>query len=156
MKGYDRDPEGTAEAVDSAGWLHTGDLATMREDGNFRITGRAKEMIIRGGENIYPREVEEFLHQHPQVADVYVVGVPDERLGERVLAWIKPQDDATLDEEAIREFCKGQIARFKIPEYIRFVEEFPMTVTGKVQKFVMRDREITLRGLGSAPTIEPG
>ena len=156
MKGYDRDPEGTAEAVDSAGWLHTGDLATMSEDGNFRITGRAKEMIIRGGENIYPREVEEFLHQHPQVADVYVVGVPDERLGERVLAWIKPQDDATLDEEAIREFCKGQIARFKIPEYIRFVEEFPMTVTGKVQKFVMRDREIALRGLESAPTIETG
>ena len=154
MKGYDRDPESTARAIDADGWLHTGDLATMGEDGNFRITGRAKEMIIRGGENIYPREIEEFLHRHPQVADVYVVGVPDERMGERVLAWIKLHDNADLDEESIKEYCRGKIARFKIPEYIRFVDAFPMTVTGKVQKFVIRDREIALRGLESAASIE--
>ncbi len=154
MKGYDRDPESTARAIDADGWLHTGDLATMREDGNFRITGRAIEMIIRGGENIYPREIEEFLHQHPQVADVYVVGVPDERFGERVLAWIKANENANLDEEGIKEFCRARIARFKIPEYIRFVDEFPMTVTGKVQKFVIREREIELRGLEAAARIE--
>ncbi len=153
MKGYDKDPEITARTVDEDGWLHTGDLATMRGDGNFRITGRAKEMIIRGGENIYPREIEEFLHSHPAIDDVYVVGVPDERLGERVLAWIKVMDQAQLTEEGVREFCQGQIAHFKIPEYIRFVDEFPMTVTGKVQKFVMRDREITLRGLEAADEI---
>ncbi len=150
MQGYDKDPESTARAVDADGWLRTGDLATMREDGNFRITGRAKEMIIRGGENIYPREIEEFLHQHPGVADVYVVGVPDERLGEKVLAWIKLRDGATVSEQDVREFCRGQIAHFKIPEYIRFVDGFPMTVTGKVRKFVMRAQEIALRGLDGA------
>lgn len=154
MKGYDGDPENTARAVDSDGWLHTGDLATMREDHNFRITGRAKEMIIRGGENIYPREIEEFLHRHPQIADVYVVGLPDERLGERVLAWIKLHEAGSASEDDIRAFCRGQIAHFKIPEFIRFVEEFPMTVTGKVQKFVIRDREIELRGLGQAANVE--
>ena len=154
MKGYDKDPENTARTVDSGGWLHTGDLATMREDRNFRITGRAKEMIIRGGENIYPREIEEFLHRHPQIADVYVIGLPDERLGERVLAWIKLHEGGSASENDIREFCRGQIAHFKIPEYIRFVEEFPMTVTGKVQKFVIRDKEIELRGLGEAANVE--
>ena len=154
MKGYDKDPENTARAIDSDGWLHTGDLATMREDGNFRITGRAKEMIIRGGENIYPREIEEFLHRHPDIDDVYVVGLPDERLGERVLAWIKSGEGSTLTEEAVKEFCRGQIAHFKIPEFIRFVDEFPMTVTGKVQKFVMREREVKLRGLEDAARIE--
>lgn len=153
MKGYDKDPENTARAIDADGWLHTGDLATMREDGNFRITGRAKEMIIRGGENIYPREIEEFLHRHPQVADVYVLGVPDERLGERVAAWIKLHEGHNVSAAEIRAFCEGQIAHFKIPEYVRFVEEFPMTVTGKVQKFVMRDREIELRGLEKAAGI---
>ena len=155
MKGYDKDPENTAGAVDDDGWLHTGDLATMREDGNFRITGRAKEMIIRGGENIYPREIEEFLHGHPAIADVYVVGVPDKRLGERVLAWIKVSDEGHLTEEGVKEFCSGQIAHFKIPEYIRFVDEFPMTVTGKVQKFVMRAREIEMRGLAEADGVAP-
>ena len=154
MKGYDKDPENTARAIDADGWLHTGDLATMREDGNFRITGRAKEMIIRGGENIYPREIEEFLHRHPDIDDVYVVGLPDERLGERVLAWIKAREDSALTEEAVKEFCRGQIAHFKIPEFIRFVDEFPMTVTGKVQKFVMREREVKLRGLEDAARIE--
>lgn len=154
MKGYDKDPENTARAVDGDGWLHTGDLATMRPDGNLRITGRAREMIIRGGENIYPREIEEYLHTHPQIADVYVFGVPDERLGERVLAWVKSHDGAGLTEEAVRAFCAGQIAHFKIPEFVRFVDEFPMTVTGKVQKFVMREREIELRGLGKAAAVE--
>ena len=154
MKGYDKDPENTARAIDSDGWLHTGDLATMREDGNFRITGRAKEMIIRGGENIYPREIEEFLHRHPDIDDVYVVGLPDERLGERVLAWIKASEDSALTEEGVKEFCRGQIAHFKIPEFIRFVDEFPMTVTGKVQKFVIREREVKLRGLEDAAGIE--
>ena len=147
-------PRGTAAAVDAAGWLRTGDLAVMREDGNFRITGRAKEMIIRGGENIYPREIEEFLHEHPKVADVYVLGVPDERLGERVLAWVKLRDGESLAENELKDFCRGQIAHFKIPEFIRFVDEFPMTVTGKAQKFVMRQREIELRGLEYAQRIQ--
>ena len=154
MKGYDKDPETTAATVDGDGWLHTGDLATMREDGNIRITGRAKEMIIRGGENIYPREIEEFLHRNSEIADVYVVGVPDERLGERVLAWIKLHDGSSLTADGVREFCTGQIAHFKIPEYIRFVDEFPMTVTGKVQKFVMREREIEMRSLSAAAAVE--
>ncbi len=154
MKGYDNDPENTARAVDADGWLHTGDLATMREDGNFRITGRAREMIIRGGENIYPREIEEFLHSHPQIADVYVVGLPDQRLGERVLAWIKVRDNAELTEGDVKEYCRGQIAHFKIPEYIRFVDEFPMTVTGKVKKFIMREREIELRSLAEVAAVE--
>jgi fatty-acyl-CoA synthase len=154
MRGYDGDPAATAAAVDSEGWLHSGDFATMREDGNFRITGRAKEMIIRGGENIYPREVEEFLHGHPSVADVYVLGLPDERLGERVLAWVKLHQGETLTDDELKEFCRGQIAHFKIPEYIRFVDEYPMTVTGKVQKFVMRQKEIELRGLEQAARVE--
>ena len=154
MKGYDGDPENTARAVDEEGWLHTGDLATMRPDGNFRITGRAKEMIIRGGENIYPREIEEFLHRHPDIADVYVVGIPDERLGERVLAWIKAAEGRDLSEGDVKQFCSGRIAHFKIPEHIRFVEDFPMTVTGKVQKFLIREREIELRGLRMAERVE--
>ncbi len=154
MSGYDNDPDNTARAVDADGWLHTGDLATMRPDGNFRITGRAREMIIRGGENIYPREIEEFLHSHPEIADVYVVGVPDLRLGERVLAWVNLRDGGHLTEAGLRDFCRGEIAHFKVPEYIRFVTEFPMTVTGKVQKFVIRQREIELRGLQEAAEVE--
>jgi fatty-acyl-CoA synthase len=154
MKGYDGDAEQTAKTVDAEGWLHTGDLATMREDGNFRITGRAKDMIIRGGENISPREIEEFLHAHPKIADVYVVGLPDEKLGERVLAWIRLQAGNEATEEEIREYCRGQIAHFKIPEYIRFVDSFPMTVTGKVQKFIIRNQEIELRGLEKAASVE--
>ena len=154
MKGYDKDPENTALAIDGDGWLRTGDLATMRDDGCFRITGRAKEMIIRGGENIYPREIEEYLYTHPDIADVYVFGLPDERLGESVAAWIKLRDGASLTEEAVREFCAGRIAHFKIPAHLRFVDEFPMTVTGKVQKFVIRAREVELLGLSKAAGIE--
>jgi fatty-acyl-CoA synthase len=154
MKGYDQDLDATARAVDSEGWLHTGDLATMRPDGYFRITGRLKDMIIRGGENIYPREVEEFLYTHPQIADVQVVGLPDERLGETVAAWIKLKAGETASEDDIREFCKGKIAHFKIPHQIRFVDSFPMTVTGKIQKYVIRQTEIQARHLEKAAKIE--
>jgi fatty-acyl-CoA synthase len=154
MKGYDSEPEATARAIDSEGWLHTGDLATMRADGCFHIAGRLKEMIIRGGENIYPREVEEFLHGHPKIADVYVIGLPDVRLGETVLAWIKLKVDEKATEEEIRDFCRGRIAHFKIPQYVRFVESFPMTVSGKIQKFRIREQEIDARGLGRAASIE--
>ena len=154
MKGYDQDPEATARAVDKDGWLHTGDLATMRPDGYFRITGRLKDMIIRGGENVYPREVEEFLYTHPQVADVQVVGLPDEKLGESVAAWIRLKSGADATEDEIREFCKGKIAHFKIPQYIRFVDSFPMTVTGKIQKYVIRQTEIKERHLEKAAEIQ--
>ena len=154
MQGYDQDPESTAKAIDSEGWLHTGDLATMRPDGYFRITGRAKDLIIRGGENIYPREVEEFLYAHPKIADVQVIGVPDLKYGEAVAAWIKLKAGETATEEEIREFCCGKIAHFKIPQYIRFVEQFPMTVTGKIQKFRMRETEIQDLGLEAASQIQ--
>ena len=154
MKGYDKDPDATGKVIDFDGWLHTGDLATMREDGNIRITGRAKEMIIRGGENIYPREIEEFLHTHPKVNDVYVVGLPDERFGERVLAWIRLESGEQADEAEIRDFCRAKIAHFKIPDHVRFVDEFPMTVTGKVQKFLIREKEIELRELEKAAGVE--
>jgi fatty-acyl-CoA synthase len=152
MKGYDQEPEATKRAVDEEGWLHTGDLATMREDGYFRVTGRAKDLIIRGGENIYPREVEEFLYTHPKIADVQIVGLPDEKLGEAVAAWIRLREPATEGE--IVEFCKGKIAHFKIPQYIRFVEAFPMTVTGKIQKYKMREVEIKERDLTKASEIQ--
>ena len=150
MKGYDDDPEATAAAIDEEGWLRSGDLATMREDGCFRITGRLKEMIIRGGENVYPREIEEFLYQHPKIADIYVVGLPDERLGERVLAWVRLKPGESATDEEIRDYCRDRIAHFKIPEHIRFVDEFPMTITGKVQKFLIRKKEVELRGLHDA------
>jgi len=153
MKGYDQEPEATARAIDRDGWLHTGDLATMRPDGYFRITGRLKDMIIRGGENIYPREVEEFLYTHPKIADVQVIGVPDEKMGESVAAWVKLKSGATMTEDDLRDFCKGRIAHFKIPQYVRFVETFPMTVTGKIQKFVMRETEIRDRHLENAAQI---
>jgi fatty-acyl-CoA synthase len=154
MKGYDDDPEATAKAIDADGWLHTGDLAVMRPDGYFRITGRAKDMIIRGGENIYPRELEEFLYTHPKIADVQVIGVPDAKLGETVGAWIKLKNDEAATEDEIREFCRGKIAHYKIPQYIRFVDNFPMTVTGKIQKFRMREVEIEQRGLQAASKIQ--
>ena len=152
MLGYWENAEATAQAIDAARWMHTGDLAVMREDGYVSIVGRIKDMIIRGGENVYPREVEEFLYTHPDVTDVQVFGVPDDRYGEAVAAWITTRDGADLDEEALRGFCKGQIASFKIPAHIRFVGEFPMTVTGKVQKFRMRDRMRAELGLEDAPT----
>jgi fatty-acyl-CoA synthase len=152
MKGYDQDLEATRRAIDEDGWLHTGDLATMDRDECFRITGRAKDMIIRAGENVYPREIEEFLHTHPKVAEVQVVGLPDGRLGETVVAWIRLKEPAV--EEEIRDFCRGRIAHFKVPQYIRFVEEFPMTVTGKVQKYRIREIEIRDRGLEDAARIQ--
>jgi len=154
MKGYDQDPEATGRAIDPEGWLHTGDLAVMRQDGYVKITGRAKDIIIRGGENISPRELEEFLHTHPKVADVQVVGVPDRKLGETLAAWVRLRTGETATEEEIRAFCRGKIAHFKIPEYVRFVDAFPMTVSGKVQKFRMREREITERGLEGAAGVK--
>lgn len=139
MRGYWGDAERTAEAIDEARWMHSGDLATMDEDGYVNITGRVKDMIIRGGENIYPREIEEFLYRHDAIQDVQVFGVPDDKYGEEVCAWIQ-STDAALDHDAIKDFCQGQIAHYKIPKHVRFVTEYPMTVTGKIQKFVMRER----------------
>lgn len=153
MKGYDQDPEATAKAIDAEGWLNTGDLATMRPDGYFRVTGRAKDLIIRGGENIYPRELEEFLYTHPKIADVQVVGLPDLKLGETVCVWIRLKAGENAREDEIRDFCRGKIAHFKIPQYIRFVQEFPMTVTGKIQKYRMRELEIAERGLHDAARV---
>ncbi len=146
MRGYYGDPESTRKAIDGSNWLHSGDLGTMDQDGYVRITGRLKDMIIRGGENIYPREVEDFLFTHPKVAEVAVFGVPDEFYGEEVMAWIKLHAGVASTEEEIREFCKGNIAHFKVPKYVWFVEEFPMTVTGKLQKFRMR--EMAMEKLG--------
>lgn len=153
MKGYDEEPEATRKTIDAEGWLHTGDLATMRPDGYLGITGRARDMIIRGGENIYPREVEEFLYSHPKVMDVQVVGLPNARWGEVVLAWIRLKPGQTCTEKEIHDFCQGKIAYFKIPEHVRFVDAFPMTVSGKVQKFIIRDREIRERGLEEVARI---
>ncbi len=142
MAGYWGEPDRTAEAIDADGWMHTGDLATMDDDGYVRIVGRSKEMVIRGGENLYPREIEEFLHRHPDIVDVAVIGVPDEKYGEELMAWVKPRAGARLDADAVRDFCRGSIAHFKVPRYVRFVDEFPMTVTGKVQKFRLRELAI--------------
>ena len=153
MSGYWEDPERTAEAVDHAGWMHTGYLATMDEDGYVRIVGRIKDMIIRGGENLYPREIEEFLYGHPDVADVQVIGVPDERYGEELMAWIVAREGSDPSEDSIRDFCRGKIAHTKVPRYIRFVDEFPMTVTGKVQKFKMREVAIEELGLQAAAEV---
>ena len=139
MQGYWDDEEKTAETIDSEGWLHSGDLGEMDENGYIKITGRIKDMIIRGGENIYPREIEEFLYTHPDIQEVQVFGVPDAKFGEQVAAWVQPRDGASLTEDDIRDYCSGQITHFKIPKYIKLVHEFPMTVTGKMQKFVMRD-----------------
>ncbi len=150
MLGYWEDPERTAEAIDADGWMHTGDLATIDEDGYVRIVGRIKDIVIRGGENIYPREVEEFLYGHPGVGDVQVIGVPDERYGEELMAWIVRKQGADLDAEGLREFCRGRIAHYKVPRYVKFVDAFPMTVTGKVQKFKMREEAITALGLEGA------
>jgi fatty-acyl-CoA synthase len=152
MLGYWDDPDKTAEVLDAEGWMHTGDLAVIDRDGYGNIVGRIKDMVIRGGENVYPREVEEFLYRHPKVEDVTVVGVPDEKFGEELCAWIrlKPGEDASAEE--ITAFCRGQIAHYKIPRYVRFVDEFPMTVSGKVRKFVIRDRMIDELNLTVAKT----
>jgi fatty-acyl-CoA synthase len=153
MKGYDGEPDATARTIDAEGWLHTGDLGVMLESGHIKITGRAKEMLIRGGENIFPKEIEEFLFTHPKIADVAIVGLPDSKVGEAVLAWIRLKTGVTATEEEIREFCEGRIAHFKIPQYIRFVDTFPMTVTGKIQKFRIREIEIQERGLQDVSAI---
>ncbi len=152
MLGYWGDAERTAEAIDRAGWMHTGDLATMDEDGYCNIVGRLKDMVIRGGENVYPREVEEFLYRHPKIEAVQVVGVPDGKYGEELCAWIKLKPGQSATAEEVQAFCKGQIAHYKIPRYIRFVDGFPMTVTGKVQKFIMRQEMIRELGLQEQKT----
>jgi fatty-acyl-CoA synthase len=150
MRGYWDDPARTAEAIDDDGWMRTGDLAVMAEDGYVNIVGRIKDLVIRGGENVYPREVEEFLYTHPDVEDVQVIGVPDERYGEELMAWVKPRPGADLEPEALRAYCQGRIAHFKVPRYVKLVDEFPMTVTGKVQKYKMREQSVAELGLGDA------
>ncbi len=152
MHGYWGDDEKTREAIDADGWMHTGDLATMDDEGYVNIVGRIKDMVIRGGENVYPREIEEFLYRHPQVQDVQVIGVPDVRYGEELCAWIIAKPGTAPTEDDIRAFCKGQIAHYKVPRYIRFVSEFPMTVTGKIQKFRMREATIEALGLSEQKT----
>jgi fatty-acyl-CoA synthase len=145
MRGYWNDPEATRAAIDQAGWMHTGDLGILRDDGYAQIVGRIKDMIIRGGENISPREIEEFLYTHPAVSQVSVIGIPDATYGEAVCAWISLKEGATTTEEEIRGFCKGQIATYKIPRVIRFTREFPMTASGKIQKFRLRELTVEQR-----------
>ncbi|MEQ8345349.1 MAG: AMP-binding protein [Sneathiellaceae bacterium] len=152
MKGYWEDPERTAEAIDSDGWMHTGDLGTIDAEGYCNIVGRVKDMIIRGGENVYPREVEEYLYRHPKIADVQCFGVPDEKYGEELCAWVVVKPGERLDQEEVRDFCRGQIAHYKIPRYVKVVEAFPMTVTGKAQKFIMREQMSEELGLTEAAT----
>ena len=149
MLGYWEQPDKTAEAIDAAHWMHTGDLAVMDEDGYLAITGRIKDMVIRGGENIYPREIEEFLYTHPDILDAQVIGVPDAKYGEELMAWIRLRPGAPdLTAESLREFCSGQLAHYKVPRYVHIVDEFPMTVTGKVRKVEMRERSVELLALG--------
>ncbi|AEK64083.1 AMP-binding protein [Collimonas fungivorans] len=153
MHGYWGDEEKTREAIDGEGWMHTGDLATMDSEGYVNIVGRMKDMVIRGGENIYPREIEEFLYRHPAIQDVQVVGVPDQKYGEELCAWIILRPGQTADEQSVRDFCQGQIAHYKVPRYIRFVAAFPMTVTGKIQKFKIREAmkdELELNDINTA------
>ncbi|MEA2197576.1 MAG: fatty-acyl-CoA synthase, partial [Solirubrobacteraceae bacterium] len=155
MRGYWNDPERTAEAIDAKRWMHTGDLATMDADGYVRIVGRSKDMVIRGGENVYPREIEEYLYTHPDIADVQVIGVPDERYGEELMAWVVTREGATLTADGVRDFCRDRIAHYKIPRYVTLVDSFPMTVTGKVQKYKMREaaiEELALAGAAAAAT----
>ena len=137
-----------AQTIDADGWLHTGDLGVLDDEGWLRITGRVKDMILRGGENIYPREIEEFLFTHPDIQDAAVFGVPDARFGEQVAVWVQAREGATLDPAEIQTWCQDKIAHFKVPKYVRLVDEFPMTVTGKIQKFVMRDAMVEALGLG--------
>ncbi|MDQ3944984.1 MAG: AMP-binding protein [Actinomycetota bacterium] len=153
MRGYWEDPERTAEAIDAARWMHTGDLATMDRDGYVNIVGRIKDMIIRGGENIYPREIEEFLYTHPDVSDVSVIGVPDAKYGEVLMAWIKVREGAGLTEDEVKDYCRGRIAHYKVPRYVKFTDGFPMTVTGKIQKFKMREQAVAELGLEGAAGV---
>jgi fatty-acyl-CoA synthase len=153
MLGYWNDPERTAEAIDAGRWMHTGDLAVMDAEGYVNIVGRIKDMIIRGGENVYPREIEEFLYQHPDIVDVQVIGVPDDRYGEEIMAWVRLREGASVTVDDVREFCQGKIAHYKVPRYVHVADEFPMTVTGKIQKFKMREAAIELLGLGDAADV---
>ena len=146
--------EKTAETIDRAGWLHTGDLATMNAQGYVNIVGRLKDMVIRGGENLFPQEIETFLIGHPKISDVYIVGVPDAFFGEELLAVIRPVEGAQLSDQDVREFCKGQISHQKIPRYIQFVQSYPMTASGKVQKFVLREQAISDLGLKESTKTE--
>jgi fatty-acyl-CoA synthase len=154
MAGYYNMPEKTAETIDSEGWLHTGDLAIMDAQGYVNISGRLKDMVIRGGENIFPREVEEFLIRHPKVADVQIVGVPDTFFGEELLAVVVPQQGEQLTEAELREYCKGRISHQKIPRYFQFVESYPLTASGKVQKFILRQNAIQTLGLEGIAQIK--
>jgi fatty-acyl-CoA synthase len=153
MLGYWDDPVRTAQAIDSDGFMHTGDLAVMDEDGYLSIVGRSKDMVIRGGENVYPREVEEFLYTHPEIVDAQVIGVPDQRYGEQICAWIRVIPGSTLDEDALRTWCEGKLAHYKIPRYVRVCDEFPMTVTGKVQMYKMRETSVEELGLQAAAAV---
>jgi fatty-acyl-CoA synthase len=140
MLGYWEQPDKTAEAIDAARWMHTGDIGVMDADGYLAVTGRIKDMVIRGGENIYPREIEEFLYTHPDIVDAQVIGVPDDKYGEELMVWLRLREGATpLDADAVRTFCTGRLAHYKIPRYVHVVDEFPMTVTGKVRKAQMRE-----------------
>jgi fatty-acyl-CoA synthase len=153
MLGYWENPEATAGAIDPARYMHTGDIAMMDEDGYVNISGRIKDMVIRGGENVYPREIEEFLYAHPAVKDVQVIGVPDEKFGEELCAWVVLREGATASDEDIRAYCRGKIAHYKIPRYVMFVDGWPMTVSGKVQKYKMREESVRLLGLEHAAKI---
>ena len=154
MLGYWEQPDKTAEAIDDDHWMHTGDLAQMRADGYVNIVGRIKDLVIRGGENVYPREIEEFLHTHPDIEDVQVIGVPDQRYGEEICAWIKMRSGAApLDAAAVREFASGKLAHFKIPRYVMLVDSFPMTVTGKIRKVEMREESVRALGLEAAAAV---
>ena len=153
MLGYWNDAEATRKAIDPAGWMHTGDLAVMDDDGYANIVGRIKDMIIRGGENIYPREIEEFLYTHPAIADVYVIGLPDQRYGEEICAWVRLREGRSLTLDELRDFCQGKIAHYKIPRYMKVTDEFPMTVTGKIQKYKMRERSLEEFGLQEADKV---
>jgi fatty-acyl-CoA synthase len=154
MLGYWNNAEATAEAIDAGRWMHTGDMATMDHDGYLNIVGRIKDMIIRGGENIYPREIEEFLYSHPAIKDVQVIGVPDEKYGEEIMAWVVVRPGLELSEDGVKAYCRGKIAHFKVPRYVRFTEDFPMTVTGKIQKFKMRQMAVEELGLQQAASVQ--
>jgi fatty-acyl-CoA synthase len=154
MKGYYNKPAETAAAITPDGWLRTGDLAAQTPDGYYRITGRIKDMIIRGGENVYPREIEEFLHTHPAIADVQIVGLPDVDKVEEISAWIRLHEGATLTEDEVKQFCRGRIAHYKVPRYVVIVTEFPTTVTGKIQKFKLRELGVERFGLQRAAGME--
>jgi len=153
MVGYWNDPEKTADAIDEHRWMHTGDLATMDDEGYVNIVGRIKDMIIRGGENVYPREVEEFLYTHPDISDVQVIGVPSEKYGEEIMAWVKLREGAAVTGDELAAWCKGKIASYKIPRHWKFVDSFPMTVTGKIQKFKMREQAVEELGLQQAAGV---